>query len=81
MSVTCDEFSSLSQPYGVALCRFFFFPPVLPVSPRLSPFDTAVLGNRRSALRELEPRSLSSPSPGNQGVKMTDMDALGLTDD
>lgn len=25
--VTCDEFSSLSQPYGKALCHFFFFPP------------------------------------------------------
>ena len=51
------------------------------MSPGLSPFDTAVIGNRRSALCELELRSLSSPSPGNQGVKMTDTDALGVIDD
>lgn len=78
---TCDEFHSLSQPYAEALCHFFFFPrPVLPTSPGLSPSDTAVTGNRGSVLSELQLRSLSLP-PGNQGVKMTDMDALSVIDD
>lgn len=70
--VTCDEFSSLSQPYSKALCHFFFFPSCL------NPFDKTMIGNRRLALCELVHRNLSSPSPGNQGVKMTDMDAPSM---
>lgn len=76
--VTCDEFSSLSQPYGEALCHFFFFPSC---SSSLNPFDKAMIGNRRAALCELVHRNLSSPSPGNQGVKMTDIDAPSVTED
>lgn len=58
-----------------------FFPSALPVPPGLSPSDTAARGNRGSALCEPQLRSLSSPSPGNRGVKMTDVDALGVIDD
>lgn len=35
----------------------------------------------RSALCELVHRNLSSPSPGNQGVKMTDIDAPSVIED
>lgn len=73
--VTCDEFSSLSQPYSKALCHLFFFPSCL------NPFDKAMIGNKRLALCELVHRNLSSPSPGNQAVKMTDMDAPSVIED
>lgn len=76
--VTCAEFNSWVQPYSKALCHFFFFPSC---SSRLNPFDKAMIGNRRLALRELAHRNLSSPSPGNQGVKMTDMDAPSMIGD
>lgn len=76
--VTCDEFSSLSQPYGEALCHFFFFPSR---SSCLNPFDKAVIGNKRLPVYELVHRNLSSPSPGNQGVKKTDIDAPSVIED
>lgn len=46
-----------------------------------SAFVTAAMGNTRSALCELWLRSHSSPSPGNQRIKLTDRDALSVMDD